>query len=461
MISWGRQKRRKWQERSKLEQVEASTRWMLLLTPWIFLVSGTPQFLVQVSSQGQPMALAGVVVALGIVQCVIAVRGLRRGIDHYLGTGEVSRRLLIAGLVTFALSTAVVTVLVARGWAGGSSGPAMALFAGVPGLAGVYGLTVPWRRSAAVTAVGCAVVTCSFAVAGMAWPSLLGTLVVLAIGGVAGIFSPRCSAWYIAVMRELDEAREAQSRLAVAEERLRFSRDLHDVMGRNLSLIALQSELATQLARRGAASAVEQMREVQQLARQSQSEVRAVVRGYREAGLETELAGARSVLRAAGVDCRIESAQPEMAQEVQSALGWVVREGATNVLRHAEASRCTIRLTVGAADTTVLVMENDGLRPDPARDGSGLTGLSERLAALGGTLTAERDGAARVFRLRAEVPLTGHPSSGGAPVRAAADAATVGAAGAGAAAAGAAAADTAAAGAAAAGAATVGNAAGE
>ncbi|MFE0761397.1 sensor histidine kinase [Streptomyces smyrnaeus] len=409
MIRWGRHKQRKWQQRSKLEQVEVSTRWMLLLTPWIYFVGGMPQFLVQVDDQQSAKTLSGVVVVLAVVQCVLGVRGLPRGIDFYLGLGEAPRRLLAAATVTFALTTAVVTVLVARDWVGDAAEPAMALFAGVPSVTGVYGLVVSRRRSAAVTAGGCLFVCCLFAAAGMAWPSLLGTLFVLGLGGLVGIFSPRCSAWYLAVMRELDEAKEAQSRLAVAEERLRFSRDLHDVMGRNLSVIALKSELATQLARRGSESALAHMEEVQRLARQSQSEVRAVVRGYRETGLETELAGARAVLRAAGVDCRIESAELELAPGAQSALGWVVREGATNVLRHAEASHCAIRLMAGAADTAVLIMENDGLRPEPAPGGSGLTGLSERLAALDGTLTAERDEAARLFRLRAEVPLSrGH-----------------------------------------------------
>ncbi|MGI5349845.1 sensor histidine kinase [Streptomyces sp. CA-250714] len=406
MIRWGRQKQRNWQRRSKLEQVEVSTRWMLLLVPWVYFLSGMPQFFVEVTPERLPLTLSYLVLVLGLVQCVLGVRGLRRGVDHYLGAGEAPRRLLAAGVTTFAVTTAVVAVLIARGWAGDAAGAAMALFAGIASLTGVYGLMVPPRRGVAVTVGGCVLVSCVFAVAGMAWPALLGTLLVLGFGGLIGLFSPRCSVWYIDVMRELDRAKETQSRLAVAEERLRFSRDLHDVMGRNLSVIALKSELATQLARRGAESVVEQLEEVQQLARQSQTEVRAVVRGYREAGLETELAGARSVLRAAGVDCRIESAELGMAREAQSALGWVVREGATNVLRHAEASRCAIRLTAGAAGTAVLVMENDGLRPELPRAGSGLTGLRERLAALDGTLTAERDETAQVYRLRAEVPMS-------------------------------------------------------
>ncbi|WP_019355071.1 sensor histidine kinase [Streptomyces sp. AA1529] len=409
MIHWGREKRRKWQRRSKLQQVEVSTYWLLLLSPWIFYVSGMPQFAVQVAGPPAATAMGGAVVVLGLLQCLLGVRGLRRGIDTYLGTEQdPPRRLLVTGLVTFLLTTALVTALIARGWvADDNPAPTMALFAGLPSLTGVYGLVVPRRRSAVVTAGGCVLITAAFAAAGTTWPALLGTLFVLAIGGLVGIFSPRCSAWYLAVMRELDGAREAQAQLAVAEERLRFSRDLHDVMGRDLSVIALKSELATQLARRDAASAAEQMREVQELARASQTEVRAVVRGYRETGLETELAGARAVLRAAGVDCRIESAQPGLESGAQAALGWVVREGATNVLRHAEANCCVIRLTRDAAGATALVMENDGLRPDQSRGGSGLTGLRERLAAVDGTLTGERDETARVFRLRAEIPASG------------------------------------------------------
>nr|WP_277608066.1 histidine kinase [Streptomyces boncukensis] len=228
------------------------------------------------------------------------------------------------------------------------------------------------------------------------------------LSALVGVFSPRSSAWYIAVLRELEEARETQARLAVAEERLRFGRDLHDVMGRNLSVIALKSELAVQLARRdpaGTDGAVDQMEEVQRLARESQTEVRDVVRGYREAGLTTELAGARGVLRAAGVDCRIEGDGEALSDDVQSALGWVVREGATNVLRHADATRCTVRLDV-APRSAVLLVENDGAAPGAPRrgGGSGLPGLRERLAALDGTLTTERPQEG-VFRLRATVPL--------------------------------------------------------
>ena len=114
-----------------------------------------------------------------------------------------------------------------------------------------------------------------------------GLVVFFAAGFLA--FTCAFSVWLLNAVYELDEARETRARLAVAEERLRFGRDLHDVMGRNLAVIALKSELAVQLARRGRPEAVDQMIEVQRIAQESQREVRDVVRGYREADLGVEL----------------------------------------------------------------------------------------------------------------------------------------------------------------------------
>ena len=142
--------------------------------------------------------------------------------------------------------------------------------------------------------------------AGAGGHALVGAFLVYAfvIGGVAAL-TGRASAWTLRVMRELDRSRTAHARLAVAEERLRFARDLHDVLGRNLSLIAVMSELAAQLARRGDDEAAGHMLEVRRVAHESLREMREVVSGYRTAGLDSELAGARAVLRSAGVSCRI------------------------------------------------------------------------------------------------------------------------------------------------------------
>src|SRR5690606_41188111 len=134
-----------------------------------------------------------------------------------------------------------------------------------------------------------------------------------------------------------------------------FGRDLHDVLGRNLAVIALKSELAVQLARRGRPEAVEQTIEVQRIAQESQREVREVVRGYCEADLDAELAGARGVLTAAGIDCEVSNPVTGLPDAVQSALGWVVREATTNVLRHGNAQRRTVsvRRRDERADLTV------------------------------------------------------------------------------------------------------------
>ncbi|MFD4131785.1 sensor histidine kinase [Streptomyces goshikiensis] len=213
------------------------------------------------------------------------------------------------------------------------------------------------------------------------------------------------SGWLLNTVNELDRARELQAQLAVAEERLRFGRDLHDVMGRNLAVIALKSELAVQLARRERPEAVDQMIEVQRIARESQREVRDVVRGYREADLAVELEGARGVLSAAGMDCLVEfEAGRQLPAEVQSALGWVVREATTNVLRHGDARTCVIRLTADDEGALTLLVENDGAPETPAGPaGSGLAGLRERLAVVDGTLRAGPVDGGR-FRLLAEVP---------------------------------------------------------
>ncbi|MFE2282835.1 sensor histidine kinase [Streptomyces sp. NPDC059443] len=223
----------------------------------------------------------------------------------------------------------------------------------------------------------------------------------------AAFLSAACgfSGWLLDTVYELDRARELQAQLAVAEERLRFGRDLHDVMGRNLAVIALKSELAVQLARRERPEAVDQMIEVQRIARESQKEVRDVVRGYREADLAVELEGARGVLHAAGMDCRVEiAAGRDLPAEAQSALGWVVREATTNVLRHGDARSCVIRLTAAPSGALTLVVENDGAPKVPAGPpGSGLAGLRERLAVLDGTLEAGPVEGGR-FRLRAEIP---------------------------------------------------------
>ncbi|WP_017538745.1 sensor histidine kinase [Nocardiopsis halophila] len=209
------------------------------------------------------------------------------------------------------------------------------------------------------------------------------------------------------VIHRLDTARLVESRLAVAEERLRFARDLHDTLGRTLSVIALKSELGARLCETPQARA--EMEEVQRLARASQEEIREVVRGYRRSELLSELEGARALLKAAGIVCRVDAACPDgLTDEQGSALGWVVREGVTNVVRHSRATYCTIALEA-APDAATLRLTNNGARTvEPDRSGGGLDGLRQRVATASGTLAWERTGAG-LFTLTARLPRSPEP----------------------------------------------------
>jgi two-component system sensor histidine kinase DesK len=236
--------------------------------------------------------------------------------------------------------------------------------------------------------------------------ALLGT-VSFGILVIATALSFRFSVWVLDLVREMDRTRGLQSQLAVAEERLRFSRDLHDVMGRNLSAIAVKSQLAGELVRRGRPEAADEVADVRRLAEDSLREVREVVRGHRSTDLTDELAGARSVLRAAGVACTIhgEEVGGSLLPEAQTAFGWVTREAVTNVLRHSQATSCTITLQVTGGKAQLEVVNNGVLGEmgtGNGRPGTGLIGLRERLSAEGGCLETRHHGPR--FVLTASLP---------------------------------------------------------
>ncbi|WP_436759550.1 sensor histidine kinase [Streptosporangium sp. V21-05] len=237
---------------------------------------------------------------------------------------------------------------------------------------------------------------------------------------VAASWANRFQLWFWQVVRDAEEGREAQARLAVTEERLRFSRDLHDLVGHSLSAIAVKSEVAAKLSGVDAARAAGEMDEVRALARQTLREIRAAVRGYRTVDLVAELRAMTAVLEAGGIRCRLETPRDQVPEGASTLLAWVVREGTTNVLRHSSATECRIAITVHEG-CAVLTMTNDGVKRAGAvngafgtdgadgadsRGGTGLLGLSERVAAIGGTVTAGPGGPGE-FRLRATIPLGG------------------------------------------------------
>ncbi len=396
-----------WGKRSGAGRVELYSRCSLHVSFALFTLSGMLILLPGLTTfREHPCALLLTPLAMVLLLCQggLAIVLNTQALDYYLKLrGAPSRRLAIGLVVVFAAVLSSVAVSQALGvlasWV-----VAEAVMFSMAMLAGPFSLLMPVRRTVWVCALAVVAVSAVVGATGRGVAPLAGSLFLGAVGCASYAFSSRGCGWILSVLRELEQARDVQARLAVAEERLRFGRDLHDVLGRNLSVIALKSELAVQLARRERPEAVEQMVEVQRIARESQGEVRDVVRGYRTADLDTELAGALSVLRAAGVDCRVHGdAAAALPAEAQSVLAWVVREGTTNVLRHGDARHCAIRLRACPDGAAVLTMENDGVDDRPTGRGSGIDGLRERLTAVDGTLTAERR-TGGVFRLTAEVP---------------------------------------------------------
>jgi two-component system, NarL family, sensor histidine kinase DesK len=201
---------------------------------------------------------------------------------------------------------------------------------------------------------------------------------------------------------QLSLAREQIARLAVGEERLRFARDLHDLLGNSLSVIALKSELAGRLINRAPGLAAHEVEDIEKVARDALREVREAVAGYRQPTLAAELAGAHEALTAAGIEDHVEQDHAPLPPAVESVLAWTVREGVTNVMRHSQAKRCAIRIMNRDGRATVEVVD-DGRGGTP-KEGSGLHGLRERVLERGGTLTAEplpHEG----FRLTVALPL--------------------------------------------------------
>jgi two-component system sensor histidine kinase DesK len=256
-------------------------------------------------------------------------------------------------------------------------------------------------RDAYGAIAGLAVCTLALGItSGMAWL----VLPTVAIGLWATAFVRQ-----VAAVAELRAAREEIARLAVAEERLRFARDLHDLLGHSLSLITLKSELAGRLLPANPEKAAEEIRDVEGVARRALREVREAVAGYRQPTLDRELYGARETLEAAGIACLIGNRVGVLPNALDAVLAWTVREGVTNVIRHSRARRCEI-LLIRDGDEVRAEITDDGRGSSPkgtgAITGSGLRGLAERVEARGGDFEA-RSQPEGGFRLRVRLPLRG------------------------------------------------------
>lgn len=201
--------------------------------------------------------------------------------------------------------------------------------------------------------------------------------------------------------QKLKTANEEIEHLAKVAERERIARDLHDVLGHTLSVIILKSELAGKLIDRDPERAKAEIGDVEQTSRSALAEVRSTIRGYRVHSLEAELKQAKAALETAGVSVKSESAEIPLSPAQESVVALVVREAVTNVVRHARARNCLLRLAPVNGNCR-LEIEDDG-RGGFQVEGHGLRGMRERIEALGGTL--DRDTSAGT-RLTIEFPLT-------------------------------------------------------
>jgi two-component system sensor histidine kinase DesK len=219
------------------------------------------------------------------------------------------------------------------------------------------------------------------------WNISIGT----AFGDVTPVAIPVVALAVFVIVRVLQnnsalaEARAELASLAAENERFRIARDLHDLLGHSLTTITVKAGLAARLGDTDMARARQEIAEVETLARQTLNDVRAAVANYRDVTLAGELATGRQLLRAAGIAADLPRAVDMVDPAHQELFGWVVREGLTNIVRHAHASSCAIRLTASGVEIT-----DDGVggTPSGTRAGNGLSGLRERVAAVGGVVDA-------------------------------------------------------------------------
>jgi two-component system sensor histidine kinase DesK len=214
------------------------------------------------------------------------------------------------------------------------------------------------------------------------------------------------------LMAELTQARETVAKLAANEERLRLARDMHDLTGQSLSMITLKSDLAAKRLGRLPPSperdaVLGELGDIGQVSRQTLHDIREAVSGYRRRTLAIEVITARNALDAAGIrlddDPELMLRSGTVDADAEAALAWCLREAVTNVIRHSGARNCRIRLASRAGELSLEVSDDGGgFAGGPT--GSGLRGMSERLSAVGGSLSLSPDPAPG-FRLRAIVPL--------------------------------------------------------
>ena len=295
--------------------------------------------------------------------CSLSMRRVRQGLTW---PGRLSLSLIIIGALT------------ASGAALGVGSPGLQL---VVFLAVVLAFSLPWQAAIGPIAILTGILFLiprmipSWSASEDAWIALLGA-------GSACVFGR-----YIMEQRRMARILEQRTHeLEINEERNRMARDMHDILGHSLTVIALKSELAARLVDVAPDQTRVELDEVQSLARSALADVRATVNSYRELSLTGELARATSVLTSAGIRADLPLTVEAVDPELRELFAWVVREGVTNVVRHARASHCKVELT---SDSVEVTDDGIGLDSAGAGDGHGLEGLRQRCQDNGADLTIE------------------------------------------------------------------------
>lgn len=258
--------------------------------------------------------------------------------------------------------------------------------------------TVRRPRYAAVALAAYAAAMTIFGLAtGQTWFNWAFALLLGVMAGIANMSRIALEAKNAALVAAQGEVRT----LAEIAERERIARDLHDLLGRSLTLVAVKAELADKLSSRDPAAAGKEMREVAGVARDALAEVRAAVEGMRGASLAHEIEASRSALAVVGVAAHVDGSPDEIAPQASAVLAMALREAVTNVIRHASAATCRISAGAGSGMAWLTVVD-DG-RGGAVKEGSGLGGMRARIGAAGGTMKIDSGPAGT--RLSATVPL--------------------------------------------------------
>jgi two-component system sensor histidine kinase DesK len=232
---------------------------------------------------------------------------------------------------------------------------------------------------------------------GFPWQSLVWIPAVTTVVGVIVHVERQAACQEAALLLSQGEVR----RLAATAERERIGRDLHDLLGHTLSLITLKLELSRKLLDRDPDAARRELEEAERVARTALTEVRGAVTGYRAADLAAELASARLLVEASGISLDYDAPPTGLAPACEGDLALVLREAVTNIVRHARASRASVRVAADA-QAVLMTVEDDG-RGNLREEGNGLRGMRERVAAIGGTMSFDGE-IGRGTRLLVRVP---------------------------------------------------------